>query len=89
MASPYLITADFSPSTPESQERVLELTTAYLKAYADLWEKDQPRDEAYMRSLHHRKLMVRTNMKEKDPGIKMLKNAVGQELTDLTVKVLF
>jgi hypothetical protein len=63
--------------------------TSYLTIYYDLWEKDQPRDPEYMKSLIARKDAIRTNFREKDPGEFMMVKAVGEELAALGLKVVF
>jgi hypothetical protein len=63
--------------------------TSYLKIYYDLWKKDQPRDPKYMKLLNARKDAVRTNFREKDPGEFMMVKAVGKELADLGLRVVF
>ena len=88
-ASPYYITADFGPSTKESQDKLLGLTIDYLKIYYSLWEKDTPRDADYMKRLIERKQAIRQNLKDKDPGGLMMENAVGKELTELSLLALF
>ncbi len=89
LCSPYYITADFSPSTKETQDQVIEVTADYLEQYHALWEKDEPKDEEYMKVLNSRKQSLRDNLIEKDPGVYMLHKAVGEELANLTVKALF
>jgi hypothetical protein len=63
--------------------------TSYLNIYYDLWEKDQPRDPEYMKSLNARKDAIKRNFREKDPGAFMMEKAVGEKLADLGLKVLF
>ena len=89
MVSPYYLNADFHPSTKEHQDRLLRYTLEYLKIYHSLWEKDQPRDPAYMQRLIERRQPIRTNMIEKDPGGIMVEHAVGKELAELSIKALF
>ena len=89
LVSPYCLSGDFFPSTPKTQKQVLELMISYLNIYYELWEKDQPRDAQYMKPLNHRKNAIRINFREKDPGGFMMIKAVGQELADLGLKVLF
>ena len=89
LVSPYCLSGDFFPSTKETQGQILELMTSYLTVYYDLWEKDQPRDPAYMKPLNGRKNAIKQNFREKDPGGFMMIKAVGQELADLGLKVLF
>lgn len=89
MTSPYLINADFHPSTKETQDRLLKITLDYLEVYCSLWEKDEPRDAEYMKRLVERKEAIRQNMFEKDPGGLMVEQAVGKELADLNLMVLF
>lgn len=89
LASPYALTADFGPSTKESQENILSLATDYLEVYQSLWEKDEPRDAEYLKRIHERKQAIRYNLKEKDPGGLMLENSVGPEMTELTLTALF
>jgi len=88
-ASPYAITADFGPSTKQTQENILSLAIDYLEVYHSLWEKDEPRDAEYMKKLNERKQAIRQNLKDKDPGGLMLENSVGHEMTELTLEVLF
>ena len=66
MKSPYYINADIAPSTRQSQELLLGLAVEYLSIYHQLWEKDEPRDEAYMSRLNERKEAIRMNFREKD-----------------------
>ena len=89
LVSPYCLSGDFSPSTKKTQQQILELMTTYLTIYYDLWEKDQPRDPEYMKSLNFRKTAIKENFREKDPGGFMMIKAVGQELADLGLRVLF
>ena len=89
LISPYCLSGDFFPSTKETQAQVLELMTSYLTVFYDLWEKDQPRDPAYMKPLNARKNAIKQNFREKDPGGFMMIKAVGQDLADLGLKVLF
>ena len=63
--------------------------TSYLNSYYGLWKKDQPRDPEYMKSLNTRKDAIRTNFREKDPGEYMMVKAVGKELADLGLRVVF
>ena len=88
-SSPYALTADFGPSTKQTQENILSLATDYLEIYQSLWEKDEPRDAEYMKRLNERKQAIRQNLKDKDPGGLMLENSVGSEMTELTLEVLF
>jgi hypothetical protein len=89
LVSPYCLSGDFFPSTKETQGQVLELMTSYLTVFYDLWEKDQPRDPEYMKPLNARKNAIKQNFREKDPGGFMMIKAVGQDLADLGLKVLF
>jgi len=89
MVSPYYINADFHPSTKDHQDRLLKLTLDYFRVYHSLWEKDEPRDPAYMKRLIERRQAIRTNMIEKDPGGIMVEHAVGKELAELSIKALF
>ncbi|MCP4715499.1 MAG: hypothetical protein GY868_10305 [Deltaproteobacteria bacterium] len=89
MSSPYAITADFAPSTSESQENILSLAEDYLNVYCDLWQKEEVRDAAYLQRINERKQAIRQNLKDKDPGGVMLENSVGHELTELTLTALF
>ena len=89
LTSPFVITAEFAPSTKELQNRVLELTTGYLDIYHSLWEKDQPRDADYMKALNKRKDAIRINFREKDPGGIMIEKAVGKEIAELSLEALF
>jgi hypothetical protein len=89
MKSPYFINADIAPSTQQSQEILLGLAVEYLSIYHQLWEKDEPRDEAYMCRLNERKEAVRLNFREKDPGGYMMEKAVGKKLAELSIKALF
>lgn len=89
LVSPYCLSGDFFPSTKETQGQVLELMTSYLTVYHDLWAKDQPRDPAYMKPLNARKNAIKQNFREKDPGGFMMIKAVGQDLADLGLRVLF
>ncbi len=41
-SSPYALTADFGPSTKQTQENIISLTSDYLEVYYDLWKKDEP-----------------------------------------------
>jgi hypothetical protein len=89
MVSPYYINADFHPGTKAKQNQLLALTLDYLTLYHSLWEKDTPRDPAYMQRLNERKEAIRTNMREKDPGGFMVEQAVGHELAELSLWALF
>ena len=89
LASPYYITGDFTPSTKESQNRVIETCLDYLEIYHQLWTKEEPRDEEYMKSLLVRKKAIRDTLKEFDVGGPMLEAAVGKEMADLTLDALF
>ena len=89
MISPYYINADFHPSNKTHQDRLLKLVLDYLKVYHSLWEKDEPRDPAYMQRLIERRQAIRTNMLEKDPGGIMVEHAFGKELADLGLEALF
>jgi hypothetical protein len=89
LCSPYCITADFAPSTKETQTRLIETSVEYLEQYIKLWEKDEPRSPEYMKPLLERKAAIRDCMRENDPGGMMLEKAVGKELADLTLEVLF
>ena len=89
LSSPYCLSGDFFPSTKETQQHILEIMTSYLNIYYDLWVNDQPRDPEYMKSLNARKEAIRKNFREKDPGGFMMVKAVGEELAELGLKVLF
>jgi hypothetical protein len=89
LVSPYYISADVSQSTKQSQERLLSLTLDYMNIYHELWEKDEARDPRYMERLNRRKEAIRINMREKDPGGIMMVKAVGEELAELGLRVLF
>jgi len=89
LVSPYCLSGDFSPSTKETQQQIIELMTTYLSIYYDLWEKDQPREPDYMKTLNRRKDAIKENFREKDPGGFMMEKAVGKELGDLGLRVLF
>jgi hypothetical protein len=89
LISPYCISTEVSPSTKDSQDRILQLMTGYLDIYYRLWESREPCDDDYMRPLNARKTALRTVLKENDPGGIMLENAVGHELAELTLKALF
>ena len=89
MVSPYYINADFHPSTKEQQDRLMKLTLDYLNVYYELWQKDEPRDDDYMRPLISRRQAMRTNMLEKDPGGIMVENAFGKEIAHLGLEALF
>jgi len=89
LVSPYYINADFHPSTKETQNRLLKLTTDYLEIYHSLWKKDEPQDAEYMKRLIERKEAIKQNFFEKDPGGYMVEQAVGKELADLNLTVLF
>ena len=89
LSSPYSITAEFAPSTKETQDQILKLSTGYLEAYIALWEKDEPRDPEYMKAINRRKEAVRENLREKDPGGFMMEKAVGKHLAELSLKALF
>jgi hypothetical protein len=89
IVSPYCLSVDFSPSTKETQQNVLELMTTYLTTYHDLWEKDTQRDSEYMKPLHRRKTAIKGIFREKDPCGFMMVKAVGQELAELGLRVLF
>jgi len=89
LSSPYCLSGDFFPSTKETQRYILEIMTSYLSIYYDLWEKDQPRDPEYMKSLNARKDAIRKNFREKDPGEFMMVKAVGKELAALGLRVIF
>jgi len=87
--SPYFINADFSPSTKETQDRLLGLAVDYFKIYYSLWEKDEPREAEYMKRLNDRKRAIRLNFREKDPGGGMMEIAVGKKLAALSIKAVF
>ena len=89
LVSPFYITADFTPSTKESQGRVIETMTDYLAQYVQLWKNDEPRSPEYMKPLLERKEAIRECLKVNDPGGFMLEKAVGKELADLHLEVLF
>jgi len=89
MASPYYITADFHPSTADTQKTLLGLSCDYLKVYHQLWEQEQPSDPEYMKRLNERKEAIRWNIREKDPGGFMIEQAVGKEIADLSLRALF
>ncbi len=89
MVSPYYINADFHPSNREKQDCLLKLTIDYLNVYYELWKKDEPADAEYMKSLNMRKLAIRQNLREKDPGGIMVEHAVGKELAKIGLKALF
>jgi hypothetical protein len=89
LCSPYCLSGDFSPSTKETQQRILELMTTYLNIYYDLWQKDQPRDPEYMKPLIAKKEAIKRNFREKDPGAFMMVKAVGEKLADLGLRALF
>jgi len=89
MVSPYYINADFHPGTKQHQDRLLKLLIDYLNVYHGLWEKDEPRDPAYMQRLIERRQAMRKNMLEKDPGGIMVEHAVGKELAELSLEALF
>ena len=89
LSSPYCLSGDFFPSTKETQQHILEIMNSYLNIYYDLWVKDQTRDPEYMKSLNARKEAIRKNFREKDPGGFMMVKAVGEELAELGLKVLF
>lgn len=89
MVSPYYINADFHPSTKEQQDCLIKLMLDYLNVYYKLWQKDEPRDDAYMQPLIRRRQAMRTNMLEKDPGGIMVEHAFGKEIADLGLEALF
>jgi hypothetical protein len=94
MASPYYITADFHPSTAETQKALLGLSCDYLKVYHQLWQQDQPIDvqdkgTQYVERLKERKEAIRYNLREKDPGGFMIEQAVGKEMAELSLGALF
>ena len=88
-SSPFDIRLDLHSSTEDSQEKLLRLTTDYFEHYHSLWQKDEPRDSAYMHRLNERKQAIRKIMAERDPGGSMLVSALGDELAELSLKVLF
>ena len=63
--------------------------TTYLTNYHDLWKKDKLRDPDYMQPLNRRKDAIKQNFREKDPGGFMMVKAVGQELAELGLQILF
>lgn len=89
LLSPYCLTGDFSPSTKNTQDKIMELTFEYLRIYKELWEKDKPRSEEYMKPLNVRKEAIRLNFQEKDPGGHMMEIAVGKELAELSLMAIF
>ena len=89
LVSPYCLSGDFSPTTKKTQQQILELMTAYLTICYNLWENDQPGDPEYMKSLNFRKAALKQNFRDKDPGAFMMVKAVGQELADFGLRVLF
>ncbi|MFC1592330.1 hypothetical protein ACFL43_07380 [Thermodesulfobacteriota bacterium] len=89
MVSPYYVNADFHPSTKETQDRLLKLTTDYLQVYYELWQKEEPSSPEYMQRLNERREALRQNMFEKDPGGFMVEQAVGKELAELSLMALF
>jgi hypothetical protein len=89
MVSPYYINADFHPSTKDKQDRLLALILGYLNIYYSLWEKDEPCDKEYMKRLNERKMAIRQNMREKDPGGIMIEQAVGKEIAELNFRAAF
>jgi hypothetical protein len=89
LVSPFYITADFTPSTKESQGRVIETKVDYLEQYLQLWKNEEPGDPEYMKPLVARKEAIRKCLKENDPGGFMLEKAVGKEMADLHLEVLF
>ena len=89
MKSPYYINADVAPSTRQSQEIMLGLAVEYFTIYHQLWEKDEPRDAAYMSRLNERKEAIRQNFREKDPGGYMMEKALGKKMAELSIRALF
>ena len=89
LCSPYCFAGDFFPSTKVKQGHILEIMPSYLNIYYDLWEKDQPRDQADMKPLNIRKEAIKRNYREKDPGAFMMEKAVGERMVDLGLRVLF
>jgi len=89
LVSPYCLTADFAPSTKKTQEAIMELTLGYLALYIDLWNKDEPRDPAYMKNLIQRRNAIKEVFRKNDPGAKMMEVAVGHKLADLSIRTSF
>ncbi len=67
----------------------MKLVFDYLNVYHGLWEKDEPRDPAYMQRLIERREAMRMNMLEKDPGGIMVEHAFGKEIAHLGLTALF
>jgi len=89
LVSPYSLAADLFPGTKEDQNHILELITGYLDVYHTIWEKDEPRDPEYMKSLIARREAIRQNFREKDPGGYMMEKAVGKEIAELSLRAYF
>ena len=89
LVSPYCLTADFAPSTKETQDAIMELTLGYLDIYIDLWKKDEPRDPAYMKPLIQRRNAIKKVFVENDPGAKMVQVAAGHEMAELSIRLSF
>jgi hypothetical protein len=87
--SPYYITADVAPSTAHSQGKILTLFKDYIDVYHRLWEQDEPREPGAMSRILERKGAIRKMLYEEDPGGKMLEQALGAEMTDLYLKMMF
>ncbi|MEE9503994.1 MAG: hypothetical protein V3V90_02580, partial [Thermodesulfobacteriota bacterium] len=77
------------PGAKADQNRILELMTGYLNVYHSLWEKDEPRDPEYMKTLIARKEAMRKNLRDKDPGGFMMEKAVGEKVAELSIKAYF
>lgn len=89
LISPYCISTEVAPSTKDSQDQILGLMVDYLDIYHRLWKTRNSCDPDYMRQLITRKEAIRLTLKENDPGGLMLENAVGHDMTELTLKALF
>ena len=88
-ASPYLITTE-ADATKENQDRLLSLTLDYLKVYIDLWKKEGPSPQEYMKELNARKEAIRRTFQDRDSiGDQMLSRTIGKELAHLSLIAQF
>jgi len=59
------------------------------KDVTPLWEKDESREEKYMKPLIPRREAIRNVFRERDPGSLAMINAVGEEMAHFSLETLF
>ena len=89
LVSPYCLSADFAPTTKETQAAIMELTLGYLAIYIDLWKEDTPREPEYMQSLITRRNAIKTTFIQNDPGAKMMEVSLGEEMAAFSMNISF